>query len=87
MTKDDIIRMVHEAIAQTDGDDNIMDTPDWLEHFANLVAAAERESIAAMIEDAPPLVEFAQNDIGGCMICGFTPKLAAESIRKARSQS
>ncbi len=48
-------------------------------------AAAEREAIAQMIEDAPPLVEFSQNDKGGCMVCGFTPKLASAAIR-ARGQ-
>ena len=52
-----------------------------LERFANLVAAAEREAIAQMFEDAPALVPFAQNDKGGCMVCGFTPKLAIEAIR------
>lgn len=46
---------------------------------------AEREVIAKMIEDAPPLVKFAQNDKGGCLMCGFTPKLASEIIR-ARGQ-
>lgn len=51
------------------------------ERFAALVAAAEREAIAQMIEDAPPLVEFSQNDKGGCMVCGFTPKLASAAIR------
>ena len=58
----------------------------WLEHFAALVAAAaradERESIAQMFESAPALVQFAQNDKGGCLICGFTPKLVIEVIRK-----
>ncbi len=39
----------------------------------NAYVLAEREQIARMIEDAPPLVEFAQNDQGGCMMCGFTP--------------
>ena len=57
----------------------------YLENFAKLVAAAaradEREAIAQMFEDAPALVQFAQNDKGGCLICGFTPKLAIESIR------
>ena len=50
-------------------------------HFAKLVAEAEREAIAQMIEEAPVLVQFAQNDKGGCMVCGFTPKLATQSIR------
>ena len=42
---------------------------------------AEREAIAQMIEDAPALVKFATNEHGGCLVCGFTPKLAAASIR------
>jgi hypothetical protein len=52
-------------------------------HIKNLETAVknERESIAQMFEDAPALVPFAQNDKGGCMICGFMPKLAMESIR------
>jgi hypothetical protein len=45
-------------------------------------AAAEREAIAQMIEDSPPLVSFAQNEMGGCVMCGFTPKLAALTIRE-----
>ena len=56
-----------------------------LEKFAALVAAAaradEREAIAQMFEDAPALVQFAQNDKGGCLVCGFTPKLVIEAIR------
>jgi hypothetical protein len=39
------------------------------------------EEAAKLLEDAPPLVEFVKNDHGGCLICGFTPKLAAEAIR------
>ena len=41
----------------------------------------EREAIAQMFEDAPALVQFAQNDQGGCLVCGFTPKLVIEAIR------
>jgi hypothetical protein len=47
---------------------------------------AEREAIAKMIEDAPALMDFARNDQGGCLMCGFTPKLAAQFIR-ARGQA
>jgi hypothetical protein len=47
---------------------------------------AEREQIAQMIEDAPPLVKFAQNDQGGCLMCGFTPKRAAAAIRARNEQ-
>jgi hypothetical protein len=50
------------------------------------VIEQEREVIAQMLEDAPPLVDFAKNDQGGCLMCGFTPKLAAQTIR-ARGQA
>jgi hypothetical protein len=56
------------------------------EHFEALIRADEREQIAQMIEDAPPLVEVAQNDQGGCMMCGFTPKRAAAAIRARNEQ-
>lgn len=54
---------------------------DALKKFADLIRADEREAIAQMFEDAPALVPFAQNDKGGCMMCGFTPKLVMEAIR------
>ena len=66
--------------------DYLVITPDELERFAELVRADEREQIAQMIQDAPPLVEFAQNEHGGCLMCGFTPRLAADHIR-ARSNT
>ena len=59
---------------------------DMMQMAIDEAVAAEREAIAQMIEDAPALVQFAQNDKGGCMVCGFTPKLAAQSIR-ARGQA
>ena len=59
---------------------------EYLEAFAKLVREDEREQIAQMIEDAPPLVEAVTNDHGGCLMCGFTPKLAAKTIR-ARGQA
>ena len=52
-----------------------------LEQIVAAARADEREQIAQMIEDAPTLVEFAQNENGGCLMCGFTPKLAATAIR------
>ena len=90
LNKDDIIRMAREAgLEQTvsiapDGSSRIVSCPpiEPLERFANLVAAAEREAIAKMIEDRPPLVDFAKNEHDGCLICGFTPKLFAFTIRK-----
>jgi hypothetical protein len=63
------------------GFDRDGDYTEELKAFADLVRADEREQIAQMIEDAPPLMPFAQNDQGGCMMCGFTPKIAAATIR------
>ena len=74
-----MIEMAHEVYGE-----HVFWTEDQLlklKAFAELVRADEREAIAQMIEDAPPLIEFAQNGKGGCMMCGYTPKLAAEVIR------
>ena len=86
LNKDDIIKMAQEVSgvefpASMDGV-KIGMRLEHLERFANLVAAAEREAIAKMIEDAPPLVDFAKNEHDGCLICGFTPKLFAFTIRE-----
>jgi hypothetical protein len=45
---------------------------------------AEREACAKIFDEVMPLVTCAQNYQGGCLVCGFTPKLAAAAIR-ARS--
>ena len=91
MTRDDIIRMAKEVGIRLMGDGfgkpdrtDVWATQDEFECFANLVAAAEREAIAQMIEDAPPLVNFATNALDGCIVCGFTPKLAAKTIRERK---
>lgn len=76
--QNEIIEMARQAGLRRFGPLNI--DPE-LEAFAKLIAAKERERVAQMFEDAPTLVEFAQNDKGGCLICGFTPKIAARSIR------
>ncbi len=81
MTQNEIIEMANQA-----GIVNPQMVNNTLEAFAKLVAQHERELIAEIIEDAPDLVEFAQNEQGGCLMCGFTPKLAAEYIR-ARGQA
>jgi hypothetical protein len=44
-------------------------------------AAAEREAIAQMFEALPELVRLAQNDQGGCIICGLNPYTEAKAIR------
>ena len=79
MNRDDIEHLTREA--------GCFDaTPKFLERFAALVAAAEREAIAQMVENAPPLAAFA-NDNGGCVTCGFTPKLSARAIRARGSHA
>ena len=78
MTREDVIRMAEEG--------GIVVTGDAVWRLCELVAAAEREAIAQMIEDAPPLVDFCKNEQNGCLVCGFTPKVAAAAIR-ARGQA
>ena len=79
-----IIEMARDAgLCDKEGrDDNSIIIEDHLERFAALVAAHEREAIAQMFEVAPALVQSAQNDQGGCLVCGFTPKLVIEAIRE-----
>jgi len=57
------------------------DTWKMVQMLVDEAVLAEREAIAKMIEDAPALMDFARNDQGGCLMCGFTPKLAAQFIR------
>ena len=64
-----------------DGTPLVNDLPFYMADFARAAVAQEREAIAQMFEGAPALVQFAQNDKGGCLICGFTPKLVIEAIR------
>ncbi len=81
MTRDDIIRMAREAGLEGFG------TPlTAIEQFFHMAQASEREAIAQMIEEAPPLVDFCKNEQNGCLVCGFTPKFAAKAIR-ARGQA
>jgi hypothetical protein len=59
MTRDDIIRMAQEAGFEcypTEIYVGEYECTDELERFAKLVAAAEREKIAQIIKDSPPLV-------------------------------
>lgn len=94
MTREDIIRMARETGGvdiESNGYTSWVgtQTTEFLERFASLIAsrvataakAEEREAIAQIIEDAPPLVDYAINERGGCLVCGFTPKLASEFIR------
>jgi len=85
MTQDEIIEMAKQA-GLTSVDKKSQYLRDCLERFAKLVAQHEREACAKIFDEVMPLVPFAQNDQGGCLICGFTPKLAAKAIR-ARGQA
>jgi hypothetical protein len=76
MTQDDIMKLARKAGLYTHKDVQ----PEILA-FANLAAAAEREAIAQMFEASPELVRLAQNDQGGCVICGLNPKIAVKAIR------
>lgn len=57
MDKDDVIRMAREAGWRVDSEGEILEGDGWhiqtdiVERFAALVAAAEREAIAKMIEE------------------------------------
>ena len=83
MTKDEIIEIYIEV------SNKLCNGTEWcwagvdepLQLFAKLVAEKEREAILQMFEHAPALVDFAKNDQGGCLICGFTPEIAIKSIR------
>ena len=50
MTRDDIIRMAREAAFANEGGSVEFNNLDNLEHFANLVAAQEREACARVCE-------------------------------------
>ena len=76
MTEDDIMLMALDAGPLTQGP-----FKEWCKRFANIVAAAEREGVAQMFEASPELISFAQNDQGGCIICGLNPKTEAKAIR------
>ena len=58
-------------------------------HWDVYVSPSQRnqvlEECAKLFDDALPLVDFVKNDQGGCLICGFTPKLAAEAIRAMKT--
>ena len=86
MTKDELIKMAFKAGVEDSNEYNhLVCTEVELVAFAKLVATKEREAILQMFEHAPALVDFAKNDQGGCLICGFTPEIAIKSIR-ARGQ-
>jgi hypothetical protein len=82
MTKDELLSMARKAGFPTAwiSESGIVQ---WaqLERLVALARADEREGIAEMFDEPMRLVPFVQNTQGGCVICGFTPSLAAAVIR------
>jgi hypothetical protein len=53
MTKTDIMRMARESGIEIAADSNVRGFFDCMERFANLVAAAQKEADAKLIEEYP----------------------------------
>lgn len=67
MNKEDIIRMAREAGCiprrhpEYDNDIQVFATPDVLERFATIIAAAERDACARLCEDAISSIQVGKN--------------------------
>ena len=84
MTNEEVMQLMTDMGLHEGGIENwVMDNA-WV-LVVNKAIEKEREAILQMFEHAPALVDFAKNDQGGCLICGFTPEIAIKSIR-ARGQ-
>jgi hypothetical protein len=81
MTQDEVLATLHRVVQENKHYTTWTVSTPHLVALVREVIEQEREVIAQMLEDAPPLVDFAKNDQGGCLMCGFTPKLAAQTIR------
>jgi hypothetical protein len=81
MTQDEVLATLHRVVQENKHYTTWTVSTPHLVALVREVIEQEREAIAQMLEDAPPLVDFAKNDQGGCLMCGFTPKLAAQTIR------
>jgi len=86
MNQDEVLATLHRVVQENKHYTTWTLSTPHLVALVREVIEQEREVIAQMLEDAPPLVDFAKNDQGGCLMCGFTPKLAAQTIR-ARGQA
>ena len=80
MTDEQIAKLYDQALIIENNGDYVAGELDPVK-FAKLVAEHEREEIAQIFDVDPHLVDLARNDKGGCLICGFTPKVAAQLIR------
>ena len=80
MTNEEVMQLMTDMGLHEGGIGNwVMDNA-WV-LVVNKAIEKEREAILQMFEHAPALVDFAKNDQGGCLICGFTPEIAIKSIR------
>ena len=80
MTNEEVMQLMTDMGLHEGGIENwVMDNA-WV-LVVNKAIEKEREAILQMFEHAPALVDFAKNDQGGCLICGFTPEIAIKSIR------
>jgi len=83
MDRELIIRLAREAgaVFPADGSWHKFEVEGSLEHFANLVAAHEREECAKILDGAPRLVPSLQFPGGHCFVCGLNSEKIAAAIR------
>jgi hypothetical protein len=81
MTQNEVLAMLHKVVAENQQYTTWTVSTPHLVALVNQAIEKEREAIAQMFEYAPALVEFARNERGGCVMCGFTPEWVVASIR------
>ena len=81
MTQNEVLAMLHKVVAENQQYTTWTVSTPHLVALVNQAVEKEREAIAKMFEYAPALVEFARNERGGCVMCGFTPEWVVASIR------
>ncbi len=82
MTWDEYNKLFHKEQLNLVAFKRLMDCDEEVLRLVNSAIAHEREEIAKMFDEPMRIVPFGQNEEGGCLMCGFTPKRAAEVIRK-----
>ena len=91
-TQEQVIAWAREAGMQVDPENSFADQMYLAVLYRAFTLAyeagckEENEAVAQIIEEAPPLVAFAKNEHGGCLICGFNSESAASYIRARRKQ-
>ena len=80
MTKDEICKITKQADKEFDGD---REASEWVEYFAKLVAAKEREACLDVIETHRIPVG---NSAAGEMACEWTYEALKEIVAKIRAR-